>query len=125
MALCLDFAEHGGHHALGVIPHLVGADALFGTGRELYRQFALEAEIGVGGQDQIVDLEALLRELRLGAEHMRVVLGEAPHPHQPMHRARGFVAVHDAEFRQAERKIAIALQAVFEDLHMAGTVHRL
>ena len=61
----------------------------------------------------------------LGAEHMRVVLGEAAHAHQPVHGARRLVAVHDAEFGQAQRQVAIALQAVLEDLHMARAVHRL
>ena len=56
---------------------------------------------------------------------MRVVLGEAAHPHQPVHRARRLVAMHHAEFGQPQRQVAIALQAVLEDLHMAGTVHRL
>ena len=125
LALRLDFRQHGGHHALGMIPHLVGADALLRPGREFYREFALEAEIGIGRQDQIVDLQALVGELFLGAEHMRVVLGEAAHPHQAVHRARRLVAMHHAEFGEAQRQVAIALQAVLEDLHMARTVHRL
>src|SRR3979411_1924674 len=58
VALRLDLAEYGRHHAFGVIPHLVGADAFFRPGRELDCEFALEAEIRIGGQDQIVDLEA-------------------------------------------------------------------
>ena len=98
----LDFREHGRHHALGVIPHLVGADALLRPGRELDREFAVEAEIGIGRQDQLVDLEALVGELRLGAEHMRVVLRKAAHAHQAVHRARRLVAMHHAEFGQAQ-----------------------
>ena len=120
-----DLRQHRRHHALGVIPHLVGADALFRPGRELDREIALEAEIRIGRQDQIVDLEALVGELIFGAEHMRVVLGKAAHAHQAMHRARRLVAMHHAEFGEAQRQVAIALQAVLEDLHMAGAVHRL
>ena len=108
-----------------MIPHLVGADALLRPRREFYREFAVEAEIRIGRQDQIVDLEALVRELRFGAEHMRVVLRKAAHAHQAVHRARRLIAMHHAEFGQTQRQVAIALQAVLEDLHMAGAVHRL
>ena len=87
VALGLDLLQHRRHHALGVVPHRVGADALFGPGRELDRQFTLETEIGVGRQDQFVDLQALFRKLGFGAEHMGVVLREAAHPHQAVHGA--------------------------------------
>ena len=40
-------------------------------------------------------------------------------------RARRLVAMHHAEFGQTQRQVAIALQAVLEDLHMARAVHRL
>ena len=63
LALRLDLRQHGRHHALGMIPHLVGADALLRPGRELDREFAVEAEIGIGRQDQLVDLEALVGKL--------------------------------------------------------------
>ena len=108
-----------------MIPGLVGADALFRPGRELHRHLALEAEIGVGRQDQVVDLEALLGHLLLGAEHMRVVLGEGAHAHQAVQRAGRLVAMHDAEFGHAQRQFAIGAQAVLEDLDMARAVHRL
>ncbi len=85
--LRLDLRQHGGHHALGMVPHLVGADALFRPRRQFHCEIALEAEIGIGRQDQVVDLQAFVGELRLGAEHMGVVLGEAAHPHQAVHRA--------------------------------------
>src|ERR1044072_6909413 len=42
------------HRAVCVLPHLVGADAIFRPGRELDRQFALETEIVIGRQDQVV-----------------------------------------------------------------------
>ena len=125
VALRLDLRQHRRHHALGMIPHLVGADALVRPGRELHREFALEAEIRIGRQDEIVDLQAFVGELRFGAEHMGVVLGKSAHPHQPMHRARRLIAMHDAEFGEAQRQVAIALQPVLEDLHMARAVHRL
>jgi len=84
-----------------MVPHLIGADAFFGTRRQLDHEIALEAEIRIGREDQVVDLEALIGKLRLGAEHMGVVLGKAAHPHQPMHCARRFIAMHQAEFGEA------------------------
>src|SRR5439155_22112172 len=36
-----------------------------------------------------------------------------------------FIAMHDAKFSKTHRQVAVALQAVLEDLHMPGTVHRL
>ncbi len=117
--------QHRCHHALGVIPGLVGADALFGAGRQLDRQFTLEAEIRIGRQDQVVDLETLVGQLLLGAEHVGVVLGEAAHAHQPVHGARRLVAMHHAELGEAQRQVAVALQPMLEDLHMSRAVHRL
>ncbi len=56
---------------------------------------------------------------------MRIVLRERAHPHQAVQRTRRLEAVHLAEFRDLERQVAIRLQAVLEDLHVAGAVHRL
>ena len=125
VALRLDLRQHGCHHALSVVPHLVGADALARPGREFDREIAGEAKIRVGRQDQIVDLETLVGELLLGAEHMGVVLGKSAHAHQAVHRAGRLVAMHHAEFGEPQRQIAVAFQAVLEDLHVAGAVHRL
>ena len=108
-----------------MVPHLVGADALLRPGREFDREFAVEAEIGIGRQDQLVDLEALVGKLGLGAEHVRVVLRETAHAHQAVHGARRLVAMHHAEFGKAQGQVAVALQAMLEDLHMARAVHRL
>ncbi len=85
----------------------------------------VEAEVPIDRQDQFVDLEALGLDLLLGAEDVRVVLREGAHPHDAVQRARRLVAMDDAEFRNLQRQIAIALQPVLEDLHVAGAVHRL
>ena len=116
--------QHVAHDIFGVIPQLIGADALVRPRRQLDRDL-LEAEIGIGRQDQIVDAQAFRRHLLVGAENMRVVLREAAHAHQPMQRARRLVAMHIAEFRKLYRQIAVGLQTMLEDLHMAGAVHRL
>ena len=44
---------------------------------------------------------------------------------RPCSAPRRLEAVHLAEFRELERQIAIGLQAVLEDLHVPGAVHRL
>jgi len=81
--------------------------------------------MAVDRQDQLVDLVALFGELLLGAEDMRVVLGEGTHAHEAMQRTRRLVAVDRAKFGEAHRQLAIGAQAVLEDLHVAGAVHRL
>ena len=85
----------------------------------------LEAEVLVDREHQVVDLEALLHDLVLGDEDVRVVLREVAHAQQPVQRARRLVAVHLAELGELQRQVAIALEAVLEDLHVAGAVHRL
>src|SRR5262249_54396255 len=50
---------------------------------------------------------------------------ETPYAQQAVQRAGRFIAVHQAEFGEADRQVAIAFQAMFEDLHVAGAVHRL
>ncbi len=125
VAARLDLLEHIHHDAFGVIPGLVRADALLGPRRELDGQLAGEAEVLIGRQDQVVDLQALLGHLLLGAEDVRVVLREGAHAQQPVQRARRLVAVHDAEFGEPQRQLAIRAQAVLEDLDVARAVHRL
>ena len=49
----------------------------------------------------------------------RVVLGEGAHPHQAVQRAGGLVAMHLAELGEADRQLAVAAQALLEDLHVA------
>src|SRR3546814_11939732 len=58
-------------------------------------------------------------DLVLGAEDVRVVLGEGAHPHDAVQRARRFVAEAGAELRQPQRQVAIALQPLLEDQHVA------
>ena len=67
----------------------------------------------------------LLLDLCLGAEHVAVVLGEPAHAQDPVQRAGGLVAVAAAELAVADRQVAVAVQALVEDLHMAGAVHGL
>jgi hypothetical protein len=56
---------------------------------------------------------------------MRIVLGETAHAHQPVQRARGLIAVHDAELGYPIWQFPVGPQAVLENLDMARAVHRL
>ena len=85
----------------------------------------VEAEVAIDREDLVVDLQGLLRDLLLGDEDMRIVLGERAHAHQPVQRAGRLEAMHLAEFGDLHRQIAVGLQPVLENLHVAGAVHRL
>src|ERR1700730_10932521 len=117
----LEDAEQG---RLGPVPGLVRADPLFRPRRQ-FDDDVPESEIPVDGKDEVVDLQALLHDLILGAKNMRVVLGEGAHPHDAMDRAGRLVAVDDAEFGDLHRQVAIGFEAVLEDLHVPRTIHRL
>ena len=116
--------QHRHHGFLGAIPLLVGADALLGPGRQLHDHL-LEAEIAVDGHDEIVDLQALVRDLILRAEDVRVVLREAAHAQEPVQRARRLITMYAAELGEPVRQLAIGPQPVLVDLDMARSVHRL
>ena len=84
-----------------------------------------EAEILVDREDEVVHLQRFRGDLLLGDEDVGVVLGEGAHPHQAVQRARRLEAVHLAELGDLERQVAVGLQPVLEDLHVARAVHRL
>ena len=119
-----DLLQHLGHDAFGTVPGLIRPNTLFRPRRELDHDL-LEAEVLVGGEDEIVDGEALVFHLLFGAEDVRIVLREAAHAHEAVEGARRLIAVYVAELGQAQRQLAIGAQAVLENLHVAGAVHRL
>src|SRR5439155_8187372 len=49
---------------------------------------------------------------------------EGAHPHDAMQGPGWLVAVAAAEFREAQRQLAVAVQPVAEDQHMPRTAHR-
>ncbi len=104
---------------LGLVPDGVVAHALRGAVREL-DAYILEAEILVDIEDELCDLHRLPGDLVRRDEDMRIVLGERTDTHQAMQRARWLVAVHLAEFRKAQRQVAVAADALLEDLDVAG-----
>ena len=113
------FAQRG----FGAIPVLFVAGALRGAIGEFHPE-AVEAEIAVDVGQQGDEAGGFGGYLVLGAEDVRVVLGEGAHPHDAVQRAGGLVAVAGAEFGHAHRQVAIAAHAVTEDLDVAGAVHR-
>src|SRR5262245_13022716 len=108
----------------GSVPHRVIADALVGAVGEFDCDVG-EAEIFVDREDQIVHGEGFGRNLPFGDEHVRIILNEGAHPHQPVEGTRWFEAVHLAEFGKLERQVAVGFQTVLEDLDVARAVHRL
>ena len=85
----------------------------------------LEAEIAVNAQDQLGDPHRLLGDLLGGAKNVGIVLREGAHPHEPVQRPGGLIAVHLAEFGEAQRQLAVAAQSLLEYLDVPGTIHRL
>ena len=106
------------------VPDLVRAHPLGRPVGELDAH-VVEAEIAVNAQDQLGHPHRFLGDLLRGAEDVGIVLGEGAHPHQAVQRPRGLIAVHLAEFGEAQRQLAVAAQPLLEHLDVPGTVHRL
>ncbi|CAI8430745.1 MAG: Uncharacterised protein [Rhodospirillaceae bacterium] len=110
--------------ALGLVPGLVGTRPYFGPVGELDRDIG-EAEVGVNGLQQTAEFLGLLRHLIRGGEDVGVILGKGTHPHDPVQRPAGLVAVAASELRHLQRQVAVGADALIENLHVTGTVHRL
>ena len=109
---------------LRAIPDRVGSVTLLGAQGQL--------DVDLVEAERLVDAEleadiglAFGNDLILCAEDMGVVLGEGANPHDAVQRARRLVAMAGPEFRITQRQIAIALQALAENLDMARAIHRL
>jgi len=76
-------------------------------------------------QAKVQDLLDFFFHLIRPAEDVRIVLGEATHPHQPVEHATAFVAVHGAELGQAHGQIAIAASSRLVHHDVKRAVHRL
>ena len=109
---------------LGAIPRRIVAEALVGAQRELDGD-RLESEHPIDVERQLVERGHLGFDLRLGAEDVAVVLGEAAHAHDAVQCARRLVAMARAELAVAQRQVAVAAQIRVEDQHVSRTVHRL
>ncbi len=116
--------ETGPQGVLRARPEFVVADALVRPQGDLERDVG-EAEVGIDRHGLAMEGHDLGLDLGLGAEDVAVVLGEAAHAQQPVQRSRGLHAVAGAELAVAQRQLAVAVQAVVVDLHVARAVHRL
>ena len=56
---------------------------------------------------------------------MSIVLSKCTHAHHAVQRARWFVTMALAELGKTYRQLAVARDALFEDLHVARAIHRL
>ena len=91
----------------GEVPYGVIADRFLRTGGEVD---LVTAEIK-GGEDplgEIKDLQDFVADLLGQAEHVGIVLGEAPHAHQAVHHPGPLVAIHRSEFGPANRQLPVA-----------------
>jgi len=109
----------------GFLPILIGADGLL---RRLGRQLEIEVVEAVVAEQRQGEAEQrleLLPHLLACREDVRVVLGHAAYPRQPVDHARLLVAVHRAELEQPHRELAVGPRARAVDQDVIRTVHRL
>ena len=92
---------------LAVIPQLVRADPLIGSGRELEPN--VDPEHLVGRERELQARGHLLLDLLLRAEDVSVVLGEVTHSQQSVEGAARLAAVQQSRLRVADGKIAIGV----------------
>ena len=107
-----------------LIPHGIRSRA---DGRPVGQTNAgdIEAHIFVNRTQQFAESYAFALDLIFCAENVRIVLHHLPHTHKAVQSAVRFIAVAIAEFRHADGEFAIAANALVENLHMTGAVHRL
>jgi hypothetical protein len=94
-----DLLQHPG----GDLPLLVGADELVRL-RVPGRQFDVEVvqpEVAQQAEDEVQQVPDLVRGLLRGDVGVRVVLGEATHPGQPVHHTGLLEPVDRAELEQS------------------------
>src|SRR5450759_145881 len=108
----------------GLVPSLVRSDPFYRARGQL-DQHLIETEIAIYLIQHHDELGYFGLHLRFGTENMRTILGKAAHPHQAVQRSGSLVAMAGTEFRQTQRQVAVAVQAVVEDLHVTWAVHRL
>ena len=109
--------------ALGEVPFLVGAELVLGPGRELGAR--LDPEEAVEVAEVLEARVELAVDLLPRAEDVRIVLGDVPHPREPVQRARELVAVERCRLGEAQRQLAVAPELAPEEEHVPRAVHRL
>ena len=114
-----------GQDRLGLGPLRVAAHGLaLGPRRELEVEVA-QAEVAQQVQHELQQARELLGHLLSGAEDVRVVLGHAAHPREPLDDTRELVAVHDTELEEPQGQLPVAALARLEDQHVERAVHGL
>ena len=102
----------------------VAADAFFGAGGELVDD-VVETKIFVNLLQQRGEGRDFRLNLVFGAKNVPVILRESAHAHDAVQAAGRLVAVASAEFAIAQRQIAVAFHALFENQDVAEAVHGL
>ncbi len=113
-----DFAEQGGGPAPQVrVGHVLAA--LAGEGEPVAGR--ADTQVGVGTADQLQRGTRLLHGLLQGAEDVRVVEGDGPHPGQTAEDTRQLRTVHAAQLGHAQRQFSVAVGAGAVDQGVVGT----
>ncbi len=76
-------------------------------------------------QSQIQTTQDLVFDLVRPADDVGVVLGEAPHPHQPMQDTTSFVTVDCAQLRQTKGQFTVTARPGFVNHDVEGAIHGL
>ena len=106
-----------------MLPLLHGADVVLGHGGEL--NLVGEAKHGVHLVKQAHHVLQLVLQLVGGHKQVGVILGEAPHPEQPVQRAGKLVAVDQAQLTHPQGQVPVGMGLALVDHHAAGAVHGL
>src|SRR6185437_14154229 len=104
------------------VPLFFRTDSLYRAGRKLY-QSLVKTEIDINLLQQVNKFYCFILHLRFGAKNMRIILREGPNSHDTMQRTGWLISVTRTKFRQPQRQVTIAFQALLEDLNMTRTVH--
>ena len=105
------------------LPHLVRTHRVLWTRGEF--RLVREAERAVYLVKEVNGVLDLALNLVRGHKEMRVILREVADAEKSVQRTRELMAMHEPEFREAQRQIAVAVQLRAVDEHTAGAVHRL
>ena len=110
--------------AFGLVPGFVGAGAVIRAIGKLDAE-AVEAEVFVDFAQHLDETGGFFVDLLFGTEDVGVVLAERTGTHQAVQGAMGFVTEQGGEFAQTNGQVPVAGDALLENLHVAGAVHRL
>src|SRR5205807_1822538 len=114
--------------ANGQLPVFISAEKILAVvgvpNAELHLIYG-KAEALEYGQGKIHAANDFVLDLLRSTEDMGIVLGKAAHAQQAVHHARALVAIHGAQFAQADREVAVGAQAVAIDEDVPGAVHGL